>query len=114
MIKLKAFIYDMDGVIVDSEIIHMKAETILLDRYGIAADDALLMPYRGTSDATMFEDIKSRYDVSYDVKEIVAEKDELMRRLLREEMLIPIDGALALIDARAGFVRRLQAPAPMK
>ena len=38
---MKAFIYDMDGVIVDSEIIHMKAETILLARYGIEADEAL-------------------------------------------------------------------------
>ncbi|WP_311194759.1 hypothetical protein [Selenomonas noxia] len=51
---MRAFIYDMDGVIVDSEIIHMKAEKILLEHYGIQADEALLMPYRGTSDAAMF------------------------------------------------------------
>jgi len=38
---MRAFIYDMDGVIVDSEIIHMKAEKILLEDYGIQADEAL-------------------------------------------------------------------------
>ncbi|QNH53905.1 HAD family phosphatase [Selenomonas timonae] len=96
---MKAFIYDMDGVIVDSEIIHMKAETILLARYGIETDEALLMPYRGTSDATMFEDIKDKYDASYDVAGIVAEKDVLMRHLLQTEELIAIDGALDLIKA---------------
>jgi len=96
---MKAFIYDMDGVIVDSEIIHMKAETILLARYGIETDEALLMPYRGTSDATMFEDIKDKYDASYDVAGIVAEKDVLMRHLLQTEALIAIDGALDLIKA---------------
>ena len=35
---MRAFIYDMDGVIVDSEIIHMKAEKILLEYYGSFAD----------------------------------------------------------------------------
>lgn len=96
---MKAFIYDMDGVIVDSEIIHMKAETILLARYGIEADEALLMPYRGTSDTTMFEDIKEKFNAAYDVAGIVEEKDDLMRELLRTEELILIDGALALIEA---------------
>lgn len=96
---MKAFIYDMDGVIVDSEIIHTKAETILLARCGITADEALLMPYRGTSDATMFEDIKVKFDAAYDVAGIVGEKDDLMRELLRTEELIPIPGALELIAA---------------
>lgn len=96
---MKALIYDMDGVIVDSEIIHMKAETILLARYGITADEALLMPYRGTSDKTMFEDIKEQYDAAYDVAGIVAEKDDLMRELLRTEELVPITWALELIAA---------------
>lgn len=96
---MKALIYDMDGVIVDSEIIHMKAETILLARYGITANEALLMPYRGTSDKTMFEDIKEKYDAAYDVAGIVAEKDDLMRELLRTEELVPIAGALELIAA---------------
>ena len=96
---MRAFIYDMDGVIVDSEIIHMKAEKILLENYGIQADEALLMPYRGTSDAAMFEDIRLKYNAAYDVEGIVAEKDVLMRRLLQEEELVPIDGSLALIEA---------------
>ena len=96
---MRAFIYDMDGVIVDSEIIHMKAEKILLEHYGIQADEALLMPYRGTSDATMFEDIRLKYNAAYDVEGIVAEKDVLIRRLLQEEELVPIDGSLALIEA---------------
>lgn len=100
---MKAFIYDMDGVIVDSEIIHMKAETILLARYGITADEALLMPYRGTSDATMFEDIKGKYDASYDVAGIVGEKDVLMRELLHTDELIPIEDALALIEATSAL-----------
>ena len=103
---MKAFIYDMDGVIVDSEIIHMKAETILLARYGITADEALLMPYRGTSDATMFEDIKGKYDASYDVAGIVGEKDVLMRELLHTDELIPIEGALALIEATSALRAR--------
>ena len=96
---MRAFIYDMDGVIVDSEIIHMKAEKILLEHYGIQADEALLMPYRGTSDAAMFEDIRLKYNAAYNVEGIVAEKDVLMRRLLQEEELVPIDGSLALIEA---------------
>ena len=60
---------------------------------------ALLMPYRGTSDAAMFEDIRLKYNAAYDVEGIVAEKDVLMRRLLQEEELVPIDGSLALIEA---------------
>ena len=96
---MKAFIYDMDGVIIDSELIHMKAERMLLARYGVEADETMLMPYRGTSDRAMFEDIKNKYSAHYDVRGIVAEKDALMRQLLHTEQLIPIDGALALIEA---------------
>lgn len=96
---MKAFIYDMDGVIVDSELFHMKAEKIIFARYGIEADEALLLPYRGTSDMTMFEDIKNRLDASYDPAALVSEKDVLMRQMRSTEEVVPIEGALALIEA---------------
>ena len=116
---MRAFIYDMDGVIVDSEIIHMKAEKILLEHYGIQADEALLMPYRGTSDAAMFEDIRLKYNAAYDVEGIVAEKDVLMRRLLQEEELVPTTDPWHSLKrpmrcVHAASIRRLQAPALMK
>lgn len=96
---MKAFIYDMDGVIVDSELFHMKTEKIIFARHGIEADEALLLPYRGTSDMTMFEDIKNRLDASYDPAALVSEKDALMRQMRPAEAVVPIEGALALIEA---------------
>jgi len=55
---LKAVIFDMDGVIVDSEPIHFEVDKRVLKKCGFIANDDILNPYVGVSSPEMWRDLK--------------------------------------------------------
>lgn len=56
---MKAFIYDMDGVIADTEPVHLRAEQRVLQKMGVEGVTLeFLMRYQGMTDLMMFEDMK--------------------------------------------------------
>lgn len=61
--KNKAFIFDMDGVIIDSEPIHAKAKMATLREYGItlSAEELELDKYVGRSAKSFWVDMKVRF-----------------------------------------------------
>lgn len=58
---MKAFIYDMDGVIVDTEPLHMEAIVHVLNKMGVH-DVTIkdLLKYQGTTDLLVYEDLKNK------------------------------------------------------
>jgi beta-phosphoglucomutase-like phosphatase (HAD superfamily) len=93
---IEAVIFDMDGVIVDSEPLHVKAEKKILFKYGVKIKSKELRKYTGTTAKYMFSELikKNNLDVSY--KKISKEKDELLYRLMNKK-LIPSKGIIKLI-----------------
>ena len=92
-----AFIFDMDGVIVDSEPLHMKAERQTLAPYGIVLSPQELQSYMGRSTRFLLENIIQHYDLDTTVGKLYPDHMKNLLRLYREEVeLMP--GVLALID----------------
>jgi beta-phosphoglucomutase len=52
-----ALIFDMDGVLVDSEPLHKRAKEIAFGEHGIVLPEAVYDSYKGRPDATMFPEI---------------------------------------------------------
>lgn len=78
----KAVIFDMDGVISDTQKFHAQVESQLLAEFGIKmSPDEITQDYAGVPDEQMFEDLLSRSDVkNYIIKDLVEKKWELMRQ----------------------------------
>ena len=74
----EAVIFDMDGVLIDSEPIHIEIERKLFDKLGIAVSADIHRTYLGTAGDYMYNDIKTRFGLSQPIEELL-EFDENFR-----------------------------------
>ena len=96
---IKAIIFDMDGVISDTERIYGEISEAYLKEHGIimSARETSLR-YAGLTFPLMFADLFAKHNISYSPEDATR---EVMKRSLKafETDVQPMPGALALIDA---------------
>lgn len=68
---LKAIIFDMDGVIIDSEPLHFKLESELLEELGGKITQEEHNAFVGTTDYHMWNTFKKQFDIKLSVDEII-------------------------------------------
>jgi HAD superfamily hydrolase (TIGR01509 family) len=90
--SIQTIIFDMDGVIVDSEPLHARAGELALATYGIDAPmQGLQQQFKGMTDHALFAAIvqqSSQLDPSW-VDRLIAAKAEAFYRLLDQIPLVP-------------------------
>ena len=64
MTQTQAIVFDMDGVLIDSEELHAHSKRIAFAHAGIALSDADLGSYVGRSDAVMIDEVGARYGLT--------------------------------------------------
>lgn len=94
---LEAIIFDMDGVIIDSEPFFLKAENDLLKRYGHDVPLEFHYQFQGTTHDYMWQAMKDEYKLEQTVPNLVEEANVLREQLIEEEGLKAIPGVLNLI-----------------
>ncbi len=99
----KAFIFDMDGVIIDSEPIHARAKLAVLEEYGVKLADpkAELEAFVGRSAKDFWQTMKARY--SHILKpewHVMADRkyEIYMDILANDKTLKPIEGVVDLLQ----------------
>ena len=103
MSRFDAVIFDMDGVLIDSEPLHFAVLSDLLARAGHTLTRAENEQFIGTTSEAMFSTLITRHGLSGTVDEYIARYDEALLRVLREPHA-PAPGVVALL-ARAGELR---------
>jgi HAD superfamily hydrolase (TIGR01509 family) len=95
---LKAVIFDMDGVIIDSEPLHKKTERVTLSPYGISLSDEELNSYMGTEAKVLLANYIDKYSLPVAFAELYS---VYRRNLIRifDESVEPIPATLRLIRA---------------
>ena len=102
MTRIQAIIFDMDGVLIDSEELHAHAKRIAFGHGGIALSEADLRSHVGRSDAIMVEETGTRYGLTDEQKSAVLK--EKARIYEREEQGIKIvPGAIEFVRWAAGY-----------
>jgi HAD superfamily hydrolase (TIGR01509 family) len=75
MRKAEAIVFDMDGVLIDSEPIHYEIEKLLFDKLGIVVSEEIHRRYLGAAGDFMYGDLKSRYGLPDSVDDLLAFDD---------------------------------------
>lgn len=94
----EAVIFDMDGVLVNSEPYHFEAEEQILAKIGITLTDKEVQSFVGLAMDSMWMRLKESYSLEKSVEELLKEDTEFRVNFFREVGKIkPIDGVRALI-----------------
>jgi len=102
---LKAVLFDMDGVLVDTEPEYIRLELKLAHEHGMPLSRREQARYRGVSAAEVWLDMVNRYGASADPERIARDEHELMDAYYREGPLRSIRPSVRLLKrcAKAGL-----------
>lgn len=84
---MSGVIFDMDGVLVDSEPVHIESDIETLQHYGITAAPQDLEGFTGVQDRAMYRQLSARYGIQEPVEAITAHKSRLLVEKLRGHTL---------------------------
>lgn len=93
---IKAVLFDMDGVIAETEHVHVEAEKQTLLKYGVQITEDELHRYTGTTAKQMFMELIAKYKLDTTFEKIFNEKEEIIFKLLEMDTQ-PVKGVIELL-----------------
>ncbi|MDD2458150.1 MAG: HAD family phosphatase [Eubacteriales bacterium] len=94
---LEAVIFDMDGVIIDSEASFLRSKQQLLHELGVEVDVSYHYDFFGTTSVYTWTTLKKTFGLDPSVEQLIERANALREAVLREEGMKPIPGVLDLI-----------------
>jgi beta-phosphoglucomutase family hydrolase len=95
---IKAVIFDHDGVIADTEPMHLRADNAILARYGFSisaeANDSLV----GVSTRKSWEILREMFKIPEAAEWLAEEKTSIAVSIIEKEGILPNDGLLQLLE----------------
>ena len=95
---IDAVIFDMDGVLIDSEPLHYRTDLTLLGKLGIQIERDYLDRFVGMTNPEMWKTIISEQGIARDIDEILSEQLELKLQLLNDGDWTALSGAVELVE----------------
>ena len=96
---IRTVIFDMDGVIIDTEPIHHHAFFTQFAELGIPVTEAEYATFLGQSTRNVFQHLKAQYQLPQDVETLLKRKRELFNKAFDEDAgLDLLPGVRALIE----------------
>ncbi len=97
--NFSAVLWDFDGTIADTQIIHANTEVEIMKKYGIdISSEEITRRFSGVKLKVIFQTIFDENNVVADVQEACEAKWHLMNKLLRQELPEFMPGAKELLD----------------
>ncbi len=102
---LKAIIFDMDGVIINSEPGHANAALSVLRKHNADVDISYCKGFTGSSTKSMCEDAVKRFGIDSTAEELLSEMNRAKKEIILKEGYPVIDGITELVKRlyKAGY-----------
>lgn len=94
---IKAVIFDMDGVIIDSEPYHLESDKMLMKDYNKEISDDELYNYVGVSSLDMWTELRDKYKLTATIEELLEKLIHYKKCIFCNRKLEPIDGIIELL-----------------
>ncbi|CAM4095852.1 HAD family phosphatase [Flavobacterium antarcticum] len=95
---INTVIFDMDGVIVDTEPVHRYAYFKHFDELNVAVTDEMFATYTGNSTRNVFQKLKSTFEINHEVEDLIQRKRAIFNDAFdTKEDLCLIEGVEDLI-----------------
>lgn len=95
---MKAVIFDMDGVLIDSEPLHFEVDKMVLKKLNINEDEHYLERFVGYTNPAMWKIIKSEYSIDKTVEELIELQMTTKLKYLEESNYTAIQGIKELLE----------------
>ena len=82
---IHAIIFDMDGVLIDSQPMHYLGDQQTLAAHSVEVPVEEMTAYAGTTNQLRFELFKERYHLDADVADMIREREATMIRLVSSQ-----------------------------
>lgn len=107
MSMIKAFLFDMDGVLLDSEDIYLRSLVKCLASIGICEDKHHLSDLTGMKSELITKTLMKRYDISdMSAEELMHLQDVYFDREVEKSELVSMEGLVDFLDAlKAGNMK---------
>ncbi|HHY64374.1 MAG TPA: HAD family phosphatase [Clostridiaceae bacterium] len=96
---IKALIFDLDGVLIDSEPIHSQVVVDVLRDVGVTAQESEVYDFIGVRNEEMWETMKKRHGIEEPTEKLLAMQKAYKHERFFNNKLTPIDGVLDLLRA---------------
>lgn len=104
---IEAFIFDMDGVIIDSEPMHFEVDIRVMEYYGHPITQEKLEDYVGMTNPELWKSIREEFGMSQTVEEIIEYQLAHKIEVLRGAEMEPIEGIRELLaELKKGNIPR--------
>lgn len=94
---MQAVLFDMDGVLIDSEPLHYATDQELLKELDILVSDSYLDKFVGMTNPLMWSTIAKEFNKTFDIQQILKKQYDLKIKKLYENDYQPIQGITSLL-----------------
>lgn len=95
---IKGLIFDMDGVLIDSEPLYRELNGKLFHRLGFSLTDEEYAAFVGTTDEKMLSDLKERFLLEHSLDELNLIREEIHMSFFKSAVLYPMEHLLELLE----------------
>jgi len=94
---MEAVIFDMDGVLIDSQPYHYKADINTMREYGVYEDEKFYEAFAGTTTYDRMKKLKEMFSLTADAEEMTLKREQMILDIMREEKVNAIKGIPELL-----------------
>ena len=84
--NIKAILFDMDGVVLDSEKLYSLSEKKLLAKYGVKFDDSDWLKIKGCTEKEFYDLIYSKFRIDIPRDELINEGRDFLKNIFTERL----------------------------
>ena len=84
--NIKAILFDMDGVVIDSEKLYSQSEEKILAQYGVVFDDSDWLNIKGCTEKQFYDLVYSKFNIDIPRNELMLQGREFLKKIFTEQL----------------------------